>query len=173
MKKKAICSNIDNAVSNSLPNHGKVINAFNPVRPIGFTGPDDRKQSWNELIDVYKVFANGLLEIGHHLSVWLKEIASIRPELTEKVMFHQNAIIRDLNIFTTELLTIKGLHENKQGFIDKPEDLTYCLDVFSQYQIFNERMSTIMRDHITEVTALMAEAKTPPVQASAVEASGG
>ena len=76
-----------------------------------------------------------------------------------KVIETINGVVRDLDVFTNQLVDLHKLHEGKTGIINDPDELALCISIFNQYSGFSDRFRSVIFPVVITITEAYSESQ--------------
>lgn len=121
--------------------------------------PDEVKQRWEEIEDIYQASAHGIVDIGVQINNCLNLIRQAPCSNHKEVIDSINGVKRDLENFTDQLIDLHKLHEGKTGIINDPDDLALCIQIYNQYVAFNDRFKAVVFPIVITITEAYSESQ--------------
>ena len=115
------------------------------------------EHSWNEVGNIYNSIANAIVTIGQNVNIAIQSINEASNIDKQEIILTVNGIRRDLEAFTTDLLTIYNAHKDHSGIVNGEDELALCISVFNDYTILSDRLNAVMFPAMLTVTESLAE----------------
>jgi hypothetical protein len=121
--------------------------------------PNEVKQRWEDLEVIYQANADSLFDIALQIRNCTDLIRRVPCSNQQEVIQTINGVVRDLDIFTNQLVDLHKLHEGKTGIINDPDELALCISIFNQYSGFNDRFRAVIFPVVITITEAYSEAE--------------
>lgn len=121
--------------------------------------PDEVKQRWEDLEVIYQANADSLFDIALQIRNCTDLIRRVPCSNQKEVTDTINGVVRDLDVFTNQLVDLHKLHEGKTGIINDPDELALCISIFNQYSGFNDRFRAVIFPVVITITEAYSEAE--------------
>ena len=133
--------------------------------------PDEVKQRWEDLEVIYEANAESLFDIALQIRNCTDLIRRVPCSNQKEVIETINGVVRDLDIFTNQLVDLRKLHEDKTGIINDPDELALCISIFNQYSGFSDRFRAVIFPVVITITEAYSEAEELVKQSEASDVS--
>ena len=133
--------------------------------------PDEVKQRWEDLEVIYEANAESLFDIALQIRNCTDLIRRVPCSNQKEVIETINGVVRDLDIFTNQLVDLRKLHEGKTGIINDPDELALCISIFNQYSGFSDRFRAVIFPVVITITEAYSEAEELVKQSEASDVS--
>lgn len=120
--------------------------------------PDAVKQNWSQIDDIYMSSADGLVQVAEQINECVRLINRVGCSNMDEVIAMITGLKRDLETFTGELIGLRALHQGKTGVVEDPDDLAFCIQIYNQYVVFNDRFKSVVFPFVITITEAYSEA---------------
>lgn len=160
-------------MSNQSPTFTKR-SEFNPVldkmfKNAGIVGDTSNNQTWEQLEDMYQATGAGIVEIGTQVNEAIKSINEIGIVGDQELVVTVNGLTRDIEMFSEDLLKIRGRHSDMSGVVKDGEDLVLCLSCFEDYYALNGRLKAVIFPALLTVTDALHKAQAIKAAMDAID----
>lgn len=138
---------------------------FNPVldqlfKNAGLQTPEPKAQTqqWEQMDTFYQEIGSAIITIGQEVNKSLAVMRELGIANNPEVAVTVRGMTRDLEQFTSELLTLRKRHEGLTGPVKDGEELALCLSIFNDYVLLNDRFRAMTFPAMLTLTEHMSQA---------------